>query len=152
MSGFEKPNYTQTPNAIFDELMADMGNAELRVVLAISRKTFGWHKERDVISLSQLEKMTGLARDSVVSGIQRAIERGVVRRTKSGNSYAYELIVGLPNHREHIDSRATQPEIVGLPNTQKKEIKQKKPISPYRAEETPAWLTNEIMARARESS
>ena len=51
------PNYTQIPNAIF-ELMADksagLTEKELKVLLAIARKTFGWHKKRDNISLTQL--------------------------------------------------------------------------------------------------
>lgn len=38
------------------------------------------------------------------------------------------------------------------PGETKKELIKNKKHSPYLAEETPAWLTNEIMARARENS
>lgn len=94
------PNYTQIPNAIFD-LMADkdanLKEAELRVILAIARKTFGWHKKRDKISLSQLEAATAMTRKSVKSGLDAAIERGIVRRTPDRNDkrggFFYELVV-----------------------------------------------------------
>lgn len=63
------PNYTQTPNVVFDVLMRDLNESELRVFLAIIRKTFGWGKLRDRISLSQIEAMTGLSRQAVINGI-----------------------------------------------------------------------------------
>ena len=63
------PNFTQTPNILFDEIMRDMNESELKVFLAIVRKTFGWKKERDRISLTQIMEMTGLSRPSVLSGI-----------------------------------------------------------------------------------
>lgn len=65
----EKPNYTQTPNILFDEIMRDLNGAELKVILAVIRKTFGWHKERDRISLTQLEEMTGLSRQGILNAI-----------------------------------------------------------------------------------
>lgn len=103
------PNYTQIPNAIF-ELMADkdahLTEAELRVILAIARKTFGWHKKRDKISLSQLEELTAMTRKSVKSGIDAAIERGIVRRTPDKNDarggFFYELVVEEPNEQTSI--------------------------------------------------
>jgi phage replication O-like protein O len=96
----DEPNYTQIPNVILDEMAKDMGEAELRVVLAICRKTFGWHKVRDKISLSQLEEMTGLSRPGVLNGIEACTRKGLVLRVKSGLSYTYELVItskhGLP--------------------------------------------------------
>lgn len=94
------PNYTQIPNAIFD-LMADatagLTEKELKVLLAIARKTFGWHKKRDKISLSQLEEMTSMSRVSVVAGIKAAIKRGIVRQTPDKNDKRggvfYELVI-----------------------------------------------------------
>src|SRR3972149_3352570 len=80
----EPPNYTQTPNAIF-ELMADesahLTDAELRVLLAITRQTFGWHRQRDKISLSQLMKLTGMSRQGVVNGIEAGMKRGLIGRS-----------------------------------------------------------------------
>jgi len=105
------PNYTQIPNAIFD-LMSDekahVTEAELRVILAIARKTFGWHKKRDKISLTQLEKLTALSRPSVKAGIDAAIARGIVRRTPDKDDgrggFFYELMVEELNEQTGKDS------------------------------------------------
>ena len=55
-AGFDSPRYTPTPDQIFDELLAPglLTEAELRVLLYIVRRTFGWKKELDNISLSQI--------------------------------------------------------------------------------------------------
>lgn len=99
----EKPNYTQTPNILFDEIMRDLNGAELKVILAVIRKTFGWHKERDRISLTQLEEMTGLSRQGILNAIhgkkkEKSVIGGLVNKgyikiieTKQGN--VYELVV-----------------------------------------------------------
>ena len=106
----EKPNYTQTPNILFDEIMRDLNGAELKVILAVIRKTFGWHKERDRISLTQLEEMTGLSRQGILNAIhgkkkEKSVIGGLVNKgyikiieTKQGN--VYELIVNEVDQQE----------------------------------------------------
>lgn len=86
----EKPNYTQTPNIIFD-LMPQMAEAELRVTLAICRQTFGFHRQADTLSISQLQKATGLSRQGAINGLQAGMERGTITRQPDGNSFAYGL-------------------------------------------------------------
>jgi phage replication O-like protein O len=132
------PNYTQIPNAVLD-LMADMGEAELRVVLAIARQTFGWHKKRDKISLSQLTKLTGMSRPAVVNGLKAGIERGLIDRTPDPNDGRggiwYHLLVNEVNQSSTLTSNQlttltrtsnpTLPELVNEVNTQKKEKERK---------------------------
>lgn len=89
----ENPNYTQMPNVILDEMMCDMSGAEFKVVMAICRKTFGWHKVRDRISISQLMKITGLGNSTVIEATSKAIERGIIERFPIGQSFAYEINV-----------------------------------------------------------
>ena len=50
--GFRSPRYTQVPDEVFDELMPRLSGAELKVLLYIIRRTFGFKKERDNISLT----------------------------------------------------------------------------------------------------
>jgi len=97
MKGFTEPNYTQTPNALFDECMKVMGDAELRVTLAVIRKTMGFHKTKDAISYSQIHQMTGLSRSSIQSGIELAIEHGYIRRVGTGKRKIniFELVVNV---------------------------------------------------------
>ena len=77
--GFEKPNYTQTPNKFYDEILREIDTlSEMKVTQIVMRKTFGWHKRSDRISQSQLVELTGMSRDSVKSGLKSGIERGTI--------------------------------------------------------------------------
>src|SRR5205814_9739207 len=68
--GFRSPNYTQVPDELFDELLPDLSGAELKVLLYIIRRTFGFKRDSDSISLSQM--LNGLqTRDG------RTLDRGV---------------------------------------------------------------------------
>jgi phage replication O-like protein O len=139
MSGFEKPNYTQTPNAFYDKLLTQIDSiTELKVTLAIIRKTFGYHKDNgDKISLSQLEEVTGLPRKSVVDGINRSLKRGSIVRRKSGKSFIYCLkVVTTGNQEKDTDSYQRLPvtvttgnhQVVTTGNPQKKDRKKRKEI------------------------
>lgn len=72
MDGFFSPNYTQTPNDLFDTHLAKMGEAELKVILAIIRLTLGYHKTAARASLTRLQEMTGLSRQGVIDGATAA--------------------------------------------------------------------------------
>lgn len=101
---FDAPNYTQAPNAFFDLLVIEIDKlAELKVTLAIIRATFGWHKDEDELSFTQLEERTGLSRQSVNDGITSALDRGYVKRRKQGRSFLYRLEV------KNLDSQGTGP-------------------------------------------
>lgn len=85
MNAIAPPNYTQTPNVLFDELMQEMSDAELRVVLAAIRKIFGWHKNApEPISISQFMKLTGMSNRGVLIGIDAAIKRGILLEAGRG--------------------------------------------------------------------
>ena len=90
---YKEPNYTQVPNLLLDEHMKNMDKAELKIVLLACRKTFGWRKERDRISYTQFEKLTGLSRASVQTGILKAIGRGVLERFACDNGFEYSLVI-----------------------------------------------------------
>lgn len=51
--GFESPNTTPVPDVVFDLLLARLGEAELKALLYIIRRTFGFKKDRDPISFNQ---------------------------------------------------------------------------------------------------
>jgi hypothetical protein len=59
------PNTTQIPNVVLDDLMPQLSGSELKVLLAIVRKTYGWQKRSDKISFTTLRQLTGLSRDAV---------------------------------------------------------------------------------------
>lgn len=120
------PNYTQTPNAFFDEIMRDLNESELKVFLAITRKTFGWKKSRDRISLSQIVEMTGLSKPSVLSGIKGLVNKDLILFFQSQSGNEFEVKVGEPELVKQVDqaSKATLPELVKQVDTQKKPSKE----------------------------
>jgi DnaD/phage-associated family protein len=85
MSGFQSPNYTQTPNDLFDKLLPEMGLAELKVVMCIVRHTFGYHRDEVKISIRTLARMTGLTVNSVMDGAGQAENHGMIERYIDGN-------------------------------------------------------------------
>ena len=91
------PNYFQTPNDLIDHWLPHLGESELKILLLIIRKTFGWNKERDRISLSQMEKFTGLSRSNVCSGINSLVEKGMILKEIEGvlgtEKVYYSLII-----------------------------------------------------------
>jgi hypothetical protein len=88
--GFISPRYTQVPDALFDELMAYLSGAELKVLLYIIRRTFGFKKDSDNISLRQicngiktregevLDKGTGLSLSTVQIALKGLLEKNCV--------------------------------------------------------------------------
>jgi len=94
--GFRSPRYTQVPDEAFDELMAALTPAEFKVMMYIIRRTFGFKKDSDAISLSQivqglrtsdgrvLDRGTGLSKSGAVKAIKGLLEKQVIvalRRT-----------------------------------------------------------------------
>jgi hypothetical protein len=52
--GFGQPTTTQVPDLLFDQIMQDLDEKELKVLLYIIRRTFGFKKSTDNISLNQM--------------------------------------------------------------------------------------------------
>lgn len=82
MGKLKIPRSTQVPDEIFDEYMATLSGAEFKVLCYIARRTFGFRKEADTISISQicdgitrkdgrvLDRGTGLSRASAFSALK----------------------------------------------------------------------------------
>jgi phage replication O-like protein O len=89
-----KINHTQLSNDFIDRIMSRVNGNAVKVFLAISRKTIGWHKDTDEISLTQLEAMTGLSRKTILSAVQMLIKADVITATASrgrGHSTTYSV-------------------------------------------------------------
>lgn len=96
-----RPNlqgYTAVPNSFFDEVLPTINNmSELKILLAVFRKTYGWVKEidqstgqpiyklEDEISYSQFEKLTGLSSSSIATGLTRAQSNGYLEKVQQGD-------------------------------------------------------------------
>jgi phage replication O-like protein O len=88
--GYAKPNYTPVPDELFDEQLPDLSGAELKVLLYIIRRTFGFKKESDNISLNQLlhgitttegivlDRGTGLTKKTLLETIKSLVEKKLI--------------------------------------------------------------------------
>jgi len=82
-------NAFMLPNDLIDKgYMALMKGPALACYIFIVRKTRGWNKADDSISLSQLVSGTGYGRDAVLSGVDKLVEMGVIERKSFANQPA----------------------------------------------------------------
>lgn len=116
--GFQGPNYTIVPDELFDQLMVELSGAELKVLLYIVRRTFGFKRDSDNISLSQmlngiqtrdgrtLDRGVGLSKKTLLQALNSLEERNVIltqrrQSAERGNEpTAYRLNVREPLGRE----------------------------------------------------
>ena len=88
--GLSDPHTTQFPDVLLDKVMAHVTPAEWKVICYIVRRTWGFKKSDDAISLKQmvegitrkdgrvLDHGTGLSRSGVKNAIKSLEEKGVV--------------------------------------------------------------------------
>lgn len=84
------PNSFQVPNAFVDEVLCQIGDVAAKLYLIICRKTRGWYKEVDSISLSQFQKISGKSRPTITKALAELIQVGLVIECEStvhGNSF-----------------------------------------------------------------
>lgn len=74
------PNSFQVPNSVVDELMAELSGAELKIYLFVLRKTKGWNKEADAISVSQFMEACNLSNRKVIDACNRLVELGLLEQ------------------------------------------------------------------------
>jgi len=93
--GFQFPNTTQIPNEVFDTLMSKLSGGELKVLLYICRRTFGFRKDSDRISLTQiahgittkagrvLDQGTGLSKRHVITALKTLEKRNIIKVSRT---------------------------------------------------------------------
>ncbi len=85
--------YTRIANQLLDDLALKIhlsGN-EWKVVLIVIRKTYGFNKKMDAISLTQFQKMIGLSRPSVVEAIKKLVGKNLLVINKEPYKNLYSL-------------------------------------------------------------
>ena len=97
--GFSSPRYTQIPDVVFDELQHRLSGAEYKVLMYILRRTFGFKKDADNISLRQMRegivKSDGTRLDygagvqskaTLVSAVRKLEEMGIILATRNSSN------------------------------------------------------------------
>ena len=109
------PNTTQVPNIIFDWLLPLLNDGELRCLLYINRRTYGFQKQSDQISISQfvggikksdgeqIDYGTGLHRETVINSLEVLSKViGVVKKRKLRNTFVYSINLNFSREREEM--------------------------------------------------
>jgi phage replication O-like protein O len=80
--------FTQIANEILEKLaFAGINGSEYRLLLVVFRKTYGFQKKKDKISLSQFQKFTNMNRANVVRTIKTLVAKRIL--LKEGNTYIF---------------------------------------------------------------
>ncbi len=102
MKNSKKECWTAIPNIILDEVMSDLSGAELKCLLYIIRRTYGFQKKTDRIGASQfvegiknkngerLDGGAGFCRKSLFNALKSLKDKGVIKivnTTTKGNVY-----------------------------------------------------------------
>ena len=100
--GFASPNYTIVPDELFDQLMPTLSGAELKILLYIIRRTFGFKREGYDLSmragspmLTELSRPAYLFGSTECSACRLQMEDGTGKRTLHPAQYlalAYGLL------------------------------------------------------------
>lgn len=80
MASPQKENgFTPIANEILEKIVnIHLLGSEFQVLFFIIRKTYGYHKKEDRISLTQFEKGTGLSRPTVVKTLKNLMSRNMI--------------------------------------------------------------------------
>ncbi len=75
-------NWTKTPNVILDRLMPVLKDTELRVLLALVRQTYGWHRDDRTVILSYktLKERTGRQSAAIANALVSLTSKGLINR------------------------------------------------------------------------
>lgn len=78
--------YTKIANELLEAMAIHrMAGQEYQILFAIMRKTYGFGKKQDNISLNQLSEMTGLDRRRIHALIQKMVIRNIITVTNNGD-------------------------------------------------------------------
>jgi len=96
---YKPGNFWMYPN-VMDKWWRDLTGSEHKVLDFILRRTVGFKKLKDKISLSQIEKGvgkldngTGLTRPPIIKAIKGLVEKGFIKKTRNKKINEYTLIV-----------------------------------------------------------
>ncbi len=84
----KEDGYTGIANEIVEALCrTNLSPYESRVLWCVFRKTYGWNKKEDWISLPQLVTMTGMHKSHISRSKKKLLDRKII--TQTGNKIAF---------------------------------------------------------------
>ena len=91
------PNSFQLPNVLIDHWLGHLSAPQFAVLLVICRKTWGWHKEVDMISNSQIQQLTGFGKKVITRACKdlQALKLITCKKTLSSKGDSNPNIYGV---------------------------------------------------------
>lgn len=111
---FDRPNYTAIPNQLLGDrrspgLMAAMSGSRLKVLLAVCRLTFGFHRRSAGATFRQIQSMTGLAnRREIWRAAAWLEEQGLVTHTTDDDGETVWTVVVEGDAEELVQQKPTR--------------------------------------------
>ena len=157
--------YTPIANEIIEKLcITKLTNESRRVLDCIFRKTYGYHKKEDWISLTQFECMTRIKKPHINRAIKHLMARKIINRivASSGNDFKlsycintklYEwcplpneaIVASSGNHRCLTRQSSLPNEATTKDNITKDNITKDKPYSPFFEKVFDHWNSKNII-------
>jgi len=132
MANPQKENgYTAIANEILEHLVnTALLGSEYSVILHILRKTYGFQKKKDKVSLTQFEKATGLSRPTVVKTLKNLVSKKILVKTalleysieKDWERWVVNTALLVKHNDIGSKARLTETSKHGLTHKRKKEI------------------------------
>lgn len=99
-------NSFQVPNVIVDKLMSKISGNALKCYMIITRKTIGWGKSIDKISISQFMNLSGIKdKRTVYASLNELLNIGLVRSDKNNGVITKFSVVDWPE--ESVEKNVT---------------------------------------------
>ncbi len=120
-----KINHTQISNAFIENYMSKVSGSATKIFLAISRKTIGWHKETDIVSQSQITKLTGItSHNTIQKAIKELVDLDLIMVSVTGEGKATKTSFEI-NYDALIESNMSKNDILEKKNMSKSDTKTK---------------------------
>lgn len=88
--------YVRIANELYDAILEKLSSyRHIKVVMAVIRKTYGYGKKEDDITISQLASLTGIHRNHVGATIKSLEQMRVINPVRAGQ---YGLVIGINKH------------------------------------------------------
>jgi len=102
----ENGNFTRIHNAILEEIALGKFNvSEYKCLLVLLRKTYGYQKKEDAISLNQWAEGTGINKRHVKPVLDRLIERKVILCQKGSAGRGHTAVYGFNKYFEQWEEK-----------------------------------------------
>ena len=106
-------NYTEVPNIVFDLHLKNITNpSSVKCYLILIRKTWGWGKTGDWISMSQIVELTGLARSTAIIGMKWLEDNGYIWSAKAGKNGREKIMYFLCSEETELLERSVREGVI----------------------------------------